>query len=93
VRAERFLTERFGGSMFLQLLVEADIRDPLVLDEIARLEDHTAAIAGVSNVRSVTEVLRLVNRACWATTSCRGGRSRSCRWRPWPAPTRRRRCW
>lgn len=62
VRADRFLSERFGGSLFLQLLVEGDIRDPLVLDEIARLEDHTAAIPGVSNVRSVTEVLRMANR-------------------------------
>lgn len=63
VRADRFLGKRFGGSLFLQLLVQGDVRDPLVLDEIARLEDHTAAIPGVSNVRSVTEVLRLANRA------------------------------
>jgi len=62
VRADRFLSDRFGGSQFLQLMVAGDIRDSLVLDEIARTEDYTAALPGVSNVRSVTEILRMANR-------------------------------
>lgn len=62
VRADRFLSERFGGSLYLQLLVEGDIRDPLVLEELARLEDFARAVPGVSDVRSVTEVIRLANR-------------------------------
>ena len=63
VRADRFLEKRFGGSLYLQLLVEGDIRDPLVLEEIARLEDHARATPGVSDVRSVTEVIRIANRS------------------------------
>ena len=69
VRADRFLEERFGGSLYLQLLVEGDVRRPLVLDEIARLEDHARAIEGVTDVRSVTEVIRMANKCLFGVAA------------------------
>lgn len=62
VRADQFLRDKFGGSLFLQLLVEANVRDPLVLEEMARLEDFARSTDGVSDVRSVTEVVQLASK-------------------------------
>jgi uncharacterized protein len=67
VRADRFLEERFGGSLFLQVLVEGNVRDPLVLDEIARMEDFVRELPGVSNVQSVTDVVRIANKTLFGT--------------------------
>ncbi len=69
VRADHFLEDRFGGSLYLQIVVEGDVRDPLVLDEIARLEDFLATLEGVSDVRSVTEVIRIANRSLFGSSA------------------------
>lgn len=63
VLAEDFLEDKLGGSLFLQVEVAGDIRDPLVLKQIERFEDASAAQEGVTDVQSIASTLRLVNMA------------------------------
>jgi predicted RND superfamily exporter protein len=54
IEADDFMVNRFGGSLFLQLYVEGDIKSPLVLKEMQKLEDYVSRLDGVTDVRSVT---------------------------------------
>lgn len=60
-QAATFFDDRFGGSQFLQIAVEADLTDPVVLREIRDIRDATAAVAGVADVRSLVRPVELVN--------------------------------
>ena len=62
-RAERFLVERFGGATFVQVAVDADFDEPVVLRELARLEDHARTLPGVTQVQSIIAPLMLVSDA------------------------------
>lgn len=61
--AERFLSDRFGGSTFLQVMVEGDMNDPGVLREVQRLADRIAREPHVSDVNHIGEVLAIVHEA------------------------------
>lgn len=62
-RAERFLRERFGGAMFLQVEVVGDMSSPPVLREVAHIADRIAALPEVASVSSVVDILSLTNEA------------------------------
>lgn len=62
-KAERFINTRFGGSIYLQLYVSADIRHPLVLKELERLNEFIVTQDNVSNIQSIVGVLKLLNKA------------------------------
>ena len=62
-RAEDFLRASFGGSQFIQLMVEGDMNDPGVLREVQRLADRIAVEPHVSSVASLAQVLSLLNEA------------------------------
>ncbi len=62
-RAERFLRDKFGGSQFIQLLVEGDLNDPGVLRELQRIGDMIATQPHVSSVTHIGQVLSLVYEA------------------------------
>ncbi len=66
--ADRFMAERFGGSVFLQILVTGDMHDPAVLHRMAAFEDRLAAQPEVTRVESITRVLAVVHE------SLKGGR-------------------
>ena len=59
-RADTLMTEKFGGSVFLQVLVDGDIRDPAVLHRLAAFGDRVAAVPGVTRVQSIDKVLAVV---------------------------------
>ncbi|MEZ4268136.1 MAG: MMPL family transporter [Myxococcota bacterium] len=59
--AEQFMENEFGGSVFLQILVSADVRDPASLDRIAAFEDRLRAVEGVTRVESISNVLSIVH--------------------------------
>ncbi|MCA9515514.1 MAG: MMPL family transporter [Myxococcales bacterium] len=59
--ADRVLAERFGGSVFLQLFVDADIADPAVLHRLAAFEDRLRAVPGVTRVESIAQVVAIVH--------------------------------
>ena len=62
-RADRFMTNQFGGSVFLQVLVTGDIRDPAIVRQMADFEDRIRAVPGVTRVESITRVLSIVHEA------------------------------
>jgi uncharacterized protein len=62
-RAERFLRDEFGGSQFVQVMVEGDMTDPDVLREVQRLADRIAVQPHVSSVQHVGQVLALAFEA------------------------------
>lgn|GEM_PF-335972 len=59
-RADRLMTEEFGGSVFLQVLVDADIQDPAVLHRMAAFGDRVQAVEGITRVQSIDKVLAVV---------------------------------
>lgn len=60
-RADDFLVRQFGGSVFLQIYVKADLRDPATLARIAAFEDRLAALEGVTRVESISKVVAIVH--------------------------------
>lgn len=60
--AERFLGQQFGGSIYLQLYVAGDMRDPIVLKELERLNDYIAVQDNVAGIQSVVEVVKILNK-------------------------------
>lgn len=63
ILADDFLVTKFGGSLFIQLAVDGDIREPAVLKEMEKLEDHIANLKDVSDIQSVTTVITLADAA------------------------------
>jgi predicted RND superfamily exporter protein len=60
-RADAFFNERFGGSQFLQVAVEADLTQPVVLREIREMVDELRAVEGVVDVRSLVDTVALIS--------------------------------
>lgn len=56
--ADRFLRERFGGSLFIQVYVQADLRDPVILDELRSIAEEAKTLEGVTDVNSFLETLQ-----------------------------------
>jgi predicted RND superfamily exporter protein len=63
ILADDFLVNEFGGSLFIQLAVDGDMRNPMVLKELEKLEDHIAGLDDVSDIQSVTNVITLADAA------------------------------
>ncbi len=54
-RADTFLAENFGGSQFVQIAIEGDLREPAVLRAIREVTEPLAQMDGVAEVRSLLE--------------------------------------
>jgi predicted RND superfamily exporter protein len=63
ILADDFLVNEFGGSLFIQLYVDGDIRSPAVLREMEKLEDYAAGLDDVSDIQSATMVITMANAA------------------------------
>lgn len=59
-RANAFFEESFGGSQYLQIAVDADLKHPVALREIRTIAEEVAAVAGVAEVRSLIGPVALV---------------------------------
>ncbi len=59
-QAQEFLEERFGGSRFVQVLVEGDLEQPLALRKVAMIAERASALPGVTGVTAVTDPVALV---------------------------------
>ena len=62
-RADRFMAEHFGGSMFIQLSIEGDFDDPHALREVQAIADRIARVDKVSNVQHIAQVVAQINDA------------------------------
>lgn len=60
-KAEAFLGAHFGGSMYVQVLVEGDLENPYVVREVQRLGDTIAALPDVAAVNHLGQVLVATN--------------------------------
>lgn len=56
-RADRFLRERFGGSVYVQVFMSADLKDPIVLEELRSVVEEAQTLEGVSRVSSFLSTL------------------------------------
>lgn len=62
-RAEAFLREHFGGSVFFQVDVEGDMNDPVTLREVRVIADRIAVVPHVTSVQHVGAVIGKINEA------------------------------
>jgi len=63
VLAEDFLEDHLGGSVYMQIQVTGDIKDPLVLLEIDRIATYAASQPGVTNTQSIMDAMLLAGEA------------------------------
>jgi hypothetical protein len=61
--ANKFLKRQFGGSMYVQIHLKADLDDPVVLKQIRRMAGHLETVEHVSSVQHVGMPFSLVSRA------------------------------
>jgi len=62
-QANAFFDDNFGGSVFLQVTIEADLREAEVLRTIRDISEEVRALDGVVDVRSVYEPVEILNAA------------------------------
>ena len=60
-QSDRFLSDNFGGSQFIQILVEGDLRDPVHLRRIRQLAERMESIDHVTRVQHVGQPIALLN--------------------------------
>lgn len=59
----RIINENFGGTRFVSLLIQGDIRSPEVMQEMDRLEMQLKQLPGVGQVTSLARVMRIMSTA------------------------------
>ncbi|MFO0619650.1 MAG: MMPL family transporter [Polyangiaceae bacterium] len=62
-RADKFMRERFGGSLFVQVWVKGDMTDPYTLREVQRVADRISGLPRVASVQHIGQVLSAANDA------------------------------
>jgi predicted RND superfamily exporter protein len=60
--SDKFLTEHFGGSQFIQVLVEADLRDPVQLRRVRELAERIGELDHVARVQHIGQPVALLNQ-------------------------------
>jgi predicted RND superfamily exporter protein len=65
VMAEDFLEAHLGGSVFMQIQVKGDIKNPLVLRQMDRIAAMAARQPGVSTIQSIVEPMVLASEALY----------------------------
>lgn len=61
--SNEFFEDHFGGSVFVQVTIEADVGEAEVLRAIRNISEEARAIEGVVDVRSVFEPVEVLNAA------------------------------
>lgn len=59
--AERLMEEKFGGSIPIQVSVHGDLRDPMVLKEIWKLEKFLETVPALHKPKSVADLIAEMN--------------------------------
>ncbi len=54
---EKMMKSKFGGSMPIQIVVQGDIQDPVVLNEMIKLEDYLESQGDATNPQSVADLI------------------------------------
>jgi hydrophobe/amphiphile efflux-3 (HAE3) family protein len=59
----RLINNNFGGSQYISLLVEGDIKEPKVLNKIEMYEESLKKMPGVAHVTSIADVIKIMSKA------------------------------
>jgi hydrophobe/amphiphile efflux-3 (HAE3) family protein len=59
----RLINKNFGGSQYISMLVEGDIKEPKVLNKIEMYEDSLKKMPGVAHVTSIADVIKIMSKA------------------------------
>ena len=59
--SDKFLTRHFGGAQFIQILVEADLRDPVKLRRLRELAERIETFDNVARVQHIGQPVALLN--------------------------------
>ena len=62
-KANRFLERNFGGSSYLQVYFEGDLRSPFVLYQLQKIVEFTRTLDEVEQVSAITDSLVMMNEA------------------------------
>ena len=60
-QAEEMMEENFGGAIPIQILVNGDIKDPLILKEMFRFEKYLRTIPNLTHPQSVADLIAELN--------------------------------
>ncbi len=59
--ADELMRERFGGSTPIQMLIDGDLKDPVVLREMLRLGKYMESLSDVNNTQSLADLVCEMN--------------------------------
>lgn len=62
-RANAFLDRHFGGSVYLQVYFEGDMRSPFVLSQLRKVVEHARGMEDVVHVNSIIDPLTMLGEA------------------------------
>jgi len=62
-QANRFLDRHFGGSVYLQIYFEGDMRSPFVLAQLRKVVEHARGMDEVVQVNSIIDPLTMLSEA------------------------------
>ncbi len=62
-RANAFLERHFGGSVYLQIYFEGDMRSPFVLSQLRKVVEHARGMEDVVQVNSIIDPLTMLGEA------------------------------
>jgi uncharacterized protein len=62
-QSTRLINDKFGGSQTISLLVEGDIKDPVVLNRLESYKDTLSQMPGVGRVTSMADVIKTMSKA------------------------------
>jgi predicted RND superfamily exporter protein len=62
-QANRFLERHFGGSVYLQIYFEGDMRSPFVLAQLRKVVEHARGMDEVVQVNSIIDPLTMLSEA------------------------------
>jgi hydrophobe/amphiphile efflux-3 (HAE3) family protein len=62
-RAVQIITERFGGELQFEFIIEGDIQDPTLLQKIEGFEKDLKEISHITHTYSLVDILRSTNQA------------------------------
>jgi len=61
--ASEVINKKFGGSQTISVMIEGDIKDPVLMTDIDRMTNEIESMEGVGNVFSISRVVREMSKA------------------------------
>lgn len=66
-KASEIINQKFGGSQTISVMIEGDIKDPVLMKGIDRLTNEVKGLEGVGNVFSISQVVREMSKAVFTS--------------------------